>query len=282
MNNKLCLIAFLYLTSFQSYAVGQAGCALPNAGKEIAEGEVFGNTPLTEDEQFRKAVSLEGQYWSNSKAANPQAKIGLLSNAKTNNAAAYARAKINVGGLEGFEEAEDGIYQTSGNININVKYGSVKNESWITTVNSDTPGEFEFRINNVNKYMERLEKEYAVAGQSVGKISGTRVNPLTRKFIQEYLTFSDDGLPFEEGGRLLNEVSGLPGMHAEVLAFNDMVNIAEEYGVTLTEEELSRITIATVRVSKLPLKTGFDFTACPNCSGILNRTGVSIITNDPL
>ncbi|MBE0367764.1 YwqJ-related putative deaminase [Pseudoalteromonas aurantia] len=254
---RLFLVAFFYLMSSAAFAAGGEGaCALPNAGEEIAEQGITGNTELNEDEKFKKAVSLEGQYWSIRRGGSDAVQ---LTGKRTQNAAAYARAKMTV---------NDELLQTDGNININVKYAQVKNESWITTVSSDAPGEANYRIDNIQKYMKKVEAEYAKVGNTL--------NDTTRKYITEYLQANEAG----GGDLLLNEVSGLPGMHAEVQAFNRIVNLAEDEGVTLTAQELNKITIATVRVSKDPVKIGADFVACPNCSGILNGAGVNIITDN--
>ncbi|MBQ4852373.1 YwqJ-related putative deaminase [Pseudoalteromonas sp. MMG012] len=254
---RLFLVAFFYLMSSVAFAAGGEGaCALPNAGEEIAEQGITGNTELDEDETFKKAVSLEGQYWS---IRRSRTDLARLSGKRTQNAAAYARAKMSV---------NDELLQTDGSININVKYAQVKNESWITTVSSEAPGETRYRINNIQKYMEKVEAEYASVDN--------KLNDITRKYIAEYLQANEAG----GSDLLLNELSGLPGMHAEVQAFNRIVYLAEKEGVTLTEQELKKITIATVRVSKDPVKTGADFVACPNCSGILNGAGVNIITDN--
>ncbi|CAH9049845.1 hypothetical protein PSECIP111951_00052 [Pseudoalteromonas holothuriae] len=260
MKKSLLLALLLGMPSTHILAAGEGACALPSAGEEIVTEDFRGGANLSAEQRLRQEVSQEARYWSLSKS---NSNVFKLSKSRLRSAAAYAKAETKIG---------DQLMQTEGHINIPVRYSNVKNESWITTVESGD-GESLYRINDIDKYMDRVEVEYAKLGE--------RVNPLTRKYIQEYLLFENDGETlWTDGGRLLSEPKGLPGMHAEVQAFNRILNLSEDAGVVLSEGELNSITLATARVNALENLSGIDFGACPNCYGILSRTGINIVTDD--
>lgn len=72
----------------------------------------------------------------------------------------------------------------------------------------------------------------------------------------------DDNFGFEN-------LYGLPGTHAEVLAANELM---------LAGIAANRITVATYMVQDQDGRRGKRFIACPNCSGILDSTVFRVIT----
>lgn len=103
------------------------------------------------------------------------------------------------------------------------------------------------RITDPDAYVRFVESKYADAGQTL--------NPKTKELIRNYITGQE--------GKPLSSFDGAPGLHAEIQAFNDVVNKLDAKGVPYT---MSDIQVAT---RKLADGTGNPFPACDNCAGIL-------------
>ena len=105
-----------------------------------------------------------------------------------------------------------------------------------------------FTIPDHHAYMRRVDSAYAEAG--------IPLNDRTRQMIWSHITSTDR----------FNVVEGLPGLHSEVLAVNDVFNAAPNI-------DIRNITVGTYH---LPSSDPTSFPACTNCSGILK--GIRIIT----
>jgi|GEM_PF-3034262 len=125
-------------------------------------------------------------------------------------------------------------------------------------------------FDDVGKYLDGLEAEYALlerVDQPGTVVPNNSLNPFLRAKIGEYLNANPNGLNLRG--------KGLPGLHAEVFAMNDILN---QLGVGAQpnadqEAELATLRIATVKTQGVNSANDIgDFEACPNCSGIL--TGI--------
>ncbi|KJZ04626.1 MULTISPECIES: YwqJ-related putative deaminase [Pseudoalteromonas] len=279
MKKTLLLTYLLTALPWSVLAAGEGACALPDAGEEIAEQDFRASSQLSDNERLLDETEVEAKYatmdreWAGSQLnlTDYRGRATPLSNKLLRSGAAYAKAQLKV---------EGEIIKTEGHINIPTTFSDVKNEPYITIVDQtqEIAGDQEvtyFRINDPERYIDRVSTAYESRGQTL--------NELTKNFIRDYIRFGPEGnVELEGGGILLNDFKGLPGMHAEVQAFNRIANMADTLGVKLTSEKLEEIAIATVRFTLKDENAllGVDFGACPNCYGILNRAGVNVLTDD--
>ena len=99
------------------------------------------------------------------------------------------------------------------------------------------------KINDREKYMEELRNQYLAKGEVLQPELESIIDDLIRSQPdKEYLPSA-----------------GLPGLHAEVRAVNDLLEGASEAGSS----------IADLNVSTLRPRTGIDFPACDNCRSII-------------
>ena len=103
------------------------------------------------------------------------------------------------------------------------------------------------RVTDSDAYLSFVESKYTGAGQTL--------NPKTRELIRAYVD--------NPANQPLSSFDGAPGLHAEIQAFNDVVNQLDARGVDYT---MSDIQVATRKLSD---RTGDPFPACSNCAGIL-------------
>lgn len=78
--------------------------------------------------------------------------------------------------------------------------------------------------------------------------------------------------------------AGPPGMHAEVLAVNQLFHRMDSAGIPINQENLGKISVATFYVQGNRHR-GNHFPACNNCGGILSepisiRTGRSGVSDE--
>ncbi|WP_253938653.1 LysM peptidoglycan-binding domain-containing protein [Hahella sp. HN01] len=119
-----------------------------------------------------------------------------------------------------------------------------------------------FKITDVDKYIYEVRKLYELAEENPAPLS-TNAEILIREYIGS------------AGEKIFSTDNGLPGLHAEVRAANDLFNQLSKHSLTLKE----KIQVATVNITTNPAKKGKDFEACQNCSGILPSSIFEILTN---
>ena len=96
------------------------------------------------------------------------------------------------------------------------------------------------------------------------------LNPYTQQLIIDYL--------IKNGDTPLPISNGLPGLHAEVQSFNDVMNYLDSQNIDLSSYDLSHISIATYKVSYDNVGgQGNPFKVCNNCTNIIPEE-VNIIT----
>ncbi|BDM64475.1 hypothetical protein NFHSH190041_19270 [Shewanella sp. NFH-SH190041] len=84
--------------------------------------------------------------------------------------------------------------------------------------------------------------------------SNNKLNKLTHRLIDEHI--------INQGGKPLSTMNGLPGLHAEVQAMNDVFNhLEQKHGVNLEFYGLHKIDVSTY---KLKGEDGGEFVACYN------------------
>ncbi|GAB2197558.1 YwqJ-related putative deaminase [Sessilibacter sp. MAH4] len=98
--------------------------------------------------------------------------------------------------------------------------------------------------------------------------SNNPLNPMTEKLILNHIG-SKSSFP---------TTAGIPGLHAEVQAANDVFNQIARKGIDVNTFDLSKVQVSTFRLA--PDKTGgqgLAFDACSNCGSILSPP-INILT----
>ena len=103
-------------------------------------------------------------------------------------------------------------------------------------------------VKDINKHLNHLEETYLSKGYTL--------DPKTEELVRDYL---ENNIRFPAN-------AGPPGMHAEVLAVNELFIQMRNSGISITTENLATIKVATHKVQS---SNGRQFVACVNCSGIL-------------
>ncbi|WP_315972725.1 YwqJ-related putative deaminase [Vibrio aerogenes] len=114
------------------------------------------------------------------------------------------------------------------------------------------------KITNQREYMDELSALYAK--------SGNRLNPVMESKIKEHVK---EGAIF--GLRDDKGLKGIPGLHAEVQAANNVLNKAS----AKPGFDVSKVQVSTFKTQN-SFGQGKEFIACNHCSGILN--GFDILT----
>jgi hypothetical protein len=115
------------------------------------------------------------------------------------------------------------------------------------------------RVSNVDSFMDELGLQYSN--------SGFPLHPRLEEIIRNVIS---------DPSRTFNSTRGVPGLHAEVRAVNDILHSLEKRGIPLTDDTLSKIDVATFQVHPIE-EVGEQFPACTNCTNILNNV-VNILT----
>ncbi|WP_199608602.1 contractile injection system protein, VgrG/Pvc8 family [Flocculibacter collagenilyticus] len=126
--------------------------------------------------------------------------------------------------------------------------GSVNNFKGIEQLDDQS-----YRIVDFNLYIRRVERLYIDSGQ--------QLHPRTKELISKHVGSS--------GEKTFETFAGIPGLHAEVQAVNDIFN-------QVKNANLKDIDVATFKISKVG-SNGEPFKACSNCGGIL-RPPINVIT----
>jgi hypothetical protein len=84
------------------------------------------------------------------------------------------------------------------------------------------------------------------------------LDPKTKELVRDYL----------ENNSSFPANAGPPGMHAEVLAVNELFIQMRSSGIAITADNLATIKVATYKVQS---SNGNRFVAYINCSGILKH-----------
>lgn len=69
-----------------------------------------------------------------------------------------------------------------------------------------------------------------------------KLNPKTAELIKDHINHNKD--------KPYSNTTGLPGLHAEVQAVNDVFNHLESNNITLDEKALSNVQVATYKLQK--------------------------------
>jgi hypothetical protein len=186
--------------------------------------------------------------------ASVQARKDVLLATKTN-AELKALAATSKSGI-----ADLGITSSKSYENI-VGFGFKKNSPDIPGVIRDHDSGT-FVISDRVAYIDLVRDQY--------KAAGNPLHPFTEKLIVNHL----DGVGGRSGGAFEFH-AGLPGFHAEVQSFNDVIRQLPK-NTDFNTFDLSRVQVSTYKVA--PSKgQGQAFPACSNCSGIL-PSPINILT----
>jgi hypothetical protein len=131
-----------------------------------------------------------------------------------------------------------------------------------------------FKVKDVDKFMEALASEYKLL-QNVNQtaVLGTNtLNPFLASKIRAYIVANPNGVPIG---------AGVPGLHAEIFAVNDILNqlmvTVENSTDAAKAAEIQAIVVATAKTGNAnqnkDFNDDFQFEACNNCSGILKDLG---------
>lgn len=121
--------------------------------------------------------------------------------------------------------------------------GSANDFPGVTKINNQT-----YIINNPAAYINEVKRIYSS--------SGSPLQDVTRGLIINYIG---------DGSKVFSNFNGLPGLHAEVRAYNDLVrNLPPGF-------DNRNIVISTYKLYPGP-EQGSPFPACINCGGILPST----------
>lgn len=126
------------------------------------------------------------------------------------------------------------------------------------TTRTTTPTEGYHRIDDVDAYIDFVERKYAE--------TGNELHPQIEQQIRNHIAETQAN----HDGRF-NFFDGLPGLHAEVQAANDLLNKLEAQGVDVSTMDLREVHISTYKLgnSNQTDVQGGPFHACSNCTGIL-------------
>ncbi len=125
---------------------------------------------------------------------------------------------------------------------------------------AETKGEF--HIPDHDAFIQGVSDAYAAAGQSL--------HALTEQNIRDYLTNT------EAHGHTFANFAGVPGLHAEVQAMNDLYNKLPDPAAAVENKELAVVTYKLAKTSKGG-EQGGEFLACSNCGGIIPEN-VNVVT----
>ena len=126
--------------------------------------------------------------------------------------------------------------------------GKVSDFPGVKQINDET-----FVIYGKEAYMKRVEELYAD--------SGTPLHPIIKNKIWDHVG---------DGSKVFPTRAGIPGLHAEVQAVNDIVRQLP------VDFDLSKVNVSTIKLSP-GRGQGEAFLACYNCGGILHSS-VNILT----
>ena len=128
------------------------------------------------------------------------------------------------------------------------------------TTRVNDPQDGHHRINDVDDYIDFIEAKYEAAGNELHP----RIEAQIRRHIEDVQNNHDGRFAFFDG---------LPGLHAEVQAANDLLNQLEARGVDVNSLDMREVHIATAKLgsSNQTDAQGGAFHACTNCTGILNN-----------
>lgn len=126
-----------------------------------------------------------------------------------------------------------------------------------------------YTIPDIESYMEHLKGIYKKDPFYMV------LHPEMERKIREHIEVND---------RVLLDEAGPPGMHAEVLAVNQLFHRMDSAGIPINQENLGKISVATFYVQGNRHR-GNHFPACNNCGGILSepisiRTGRSGVSDE--
>ena len=120
----------------------------------------------------------------------------------------------------------------------------------------------QFTIPDHDAFIEGVSDTYAKAGQVL--------NPLMADNIRDFLVKT------EAKGETFANFAGVPGLHAEVQAVNDLYNKLDDPAAALKNKEIA---VATYKLGKTSggCHQGGEFLACSNCGGIIPED-VDVVT----
>ena len=115
--------------------------------------------------------------------------------------------------------------------------------------------EGKYKIPDVDNYIKHLKYIYKEGPFEMV------LHPETERRIRDHI---------EVNRNVLLDEAGPPGMHAEVLAVNQLFHKMDAAGIPINQESLGKVTVATFYVQGNKHR-GNHFPACHNCGGILSR-----------
>lgn len=119
------------------------------------------------------------------------------------------------------------------------------------------------RITNVDQYIDYIKLKYREANNPLHP----RMEAQLRQHLEDIRSHHDGELPFFDG---------VPGLHAEVQAANNLLNQLDAQGVDTGSMNLRDIHVATYKLGAANSMNnqGEPFHACTNCTGILDEMTV--------
>lgn len=200
----------------------------------------------TSNAQINKTIAntnvKETKHLDNIAAFQAMAKARNLDNEVWKKLKAISRATCEIKGITLYNTREFSNLPFDLNAaiekNVVIKTGEFKN------------GSAPIKVTDIDRYIAILNEYYP-----------SEMDELTEGWIRSYIVKHNDHL---------QNLNGMPGAHAEVLAVDDVLKQLRAQGLN-PEEYLTNIDVYTLRTNR-PSKDNFlsEFPACANCSGILD------------
>lgn len=164
-----------------------------------------------------------------------------------NRESAYARAGSYTTGAHPAEVISDSF------VNLSAKFKNFPGTKPTETPPGGQSNVTYYKVHDPDAFLKAVDMAY-----------GGSLNSLTRAQIRDYVT----------SNQAIGEVYGVPGLHAEVRAANDLYNkLDASYGEGAARQRLEAgdISVSTYKLGAKSMsgETGGPFLACQNCSGIL-------------
>lgn len=198
------------------------------------------------NEQVHKTIAntmvKEERHLNNIAAFQAMARARNLLNKEWRSKVAISRATCEIKGIT--------FHNTTEFSNLPFDLNAAKEKGVVVEAGEFTNGSAPIKVTDIDRYIATLNEYYP-----------SEMDELTEGWIRSYIVKHNDHL---------QNLNGMPGAHAEVVAVDDVLKQLRAQRLD-PEEYLKDIDVYTLKTNR-PSKEDFlsEFVACANCSGILD------------